>query len=102
MVVGVNSNRPLGIITKMLLGATRLFYKEGTGISYKGGTSTSYKSGTSVFFIIGTSADYKGRTHVVCSLFFFYLFSHYMYHTQIQNIQIFVILTFTKFFRFSV
>jgi hypothetical protein len=75
-----------GGITTMPLG--------GTGIGYKGGTSTSYKS--------GTSADYKGRTPVVCSLFFFLLFSQYMYHTHLENIQIFVILTFTNFFRFGV
>jgi hypothetical protein len=78
----------------MVGGGITLFYKAGTRVGYKGGTSTSYKD--------GTGADYKGRTPVVCSLFFFYLFSHYMYHTQLQNIQIFAILTFTKFFRFRV
>ena len=92
----------LGIITKMPLGGTGIGYKGGTSTNYKSGTGISCKGGTSVFFIDGTSADCKGRTPVVCSLFFFYLFSHYMYHTHLENIQIFAILTFTKFFRFRV
>ena len=70
------------------------FYKVGTGYHYKGGTGLFYKGGTSV--------DYNAGTPVVCSLLFFYLFSHYMYHTHLENIQIFAILTFTKFFRFRV
>ena len=85
---------PLGIITKMVLGATRLFYK--------GGTSTNYKSGTGISCKGGTSVVYKDRTPAVCSLLFLLLFSQYMYHTHLENIQIFVILTFTKFFRFMI
>ena len=86
----------------MVGGSITIFYKEGTGLSYKGGTSTSYTSGTGIAYKDGTGADCKVRTPVVCSLFFFYLFSHYMYHTHLKNIQIFAILTFTKFFRFRV
>jgi hypothetical protein len=78
----------------MVGGGIAIFYKAGTRVGYKGGTSTSYKD--------GTGADYKGRTPLVCSLLFFYLFSLYMYHTHLKNIQIFAILTFTKFFRFRV
>ena len=86
----------------MVLGATRLFYKGGTGIGYKGGTSTNYKSGTGISCKGGTSVVYKDRTPAVCSLLFLLLFSQYMYHTHLENIQIFVILTFTKFFRFMI
>ena len=39
---------------------------------------------------------------VVCSLFIFIYFLQSMYHTSEQNIQIFAILVFTKFFRFGV
>ena len=78
----------------MFIGGTRLFYKGGTGISCKGGTSVVYNDGTSVV--------YKGRTPAVCSLLFLHLFSQYMYHTHLENIQIFAILTFTKFFRFMI
>jgi len=86
MVVVHKTKRVLGIITKMALGIITKYYKGGTSVCLIAGTSTSYNAGTPI----------------VCSLLFFYLFSHYMYHTHLQNIQIFAILVFTKFFRFPV
>jgi len=86
----------------MALGVITKYYKGGTTLNYKRRTTLVYKGGTSVYFITGTSTNYNNLTQAVCSLLFFYLFSHYMYHTQLQNIQIFAILVFTKFFRFRV
>ena len=70
----------------MFIGGTRLFYKGGTSVNCNG----------------GTSVDYNDGMLVVCAVRFMYLFYSYMYHTHLENIQIFAILTFTKFFRFMI
>ena len=94
MVVVPKTKRALGIITN--------YYKGGTTLNYKRRTTPCYKGGTSVCLIAGTSTSYNVGADMVCSLLFFYLFSHCVHHTQLQNIQIFAILVFSNFFRFKV